>query len=171
MRRSGIQRQQNTPFLDPVVSQVTIIDPTHPLYGQTFPLGPSATTIRHKDAVVVTLPTGQQRSVPRSITDMATPPPSAPAVEPSLARISVRILLPLAQQVHRLRHAQEERMDETYTDPASRRGTHPPTSHDTATSLAPSGARTPTPHCAVRRPADFASPPPSPRASHAGGQP
>jgi hypothetical protein len=80
----------------------------------------------------------------------------------------VRILLPLAQQVRHLRHAQEERLHEAYTDPTSPRGRPHSTQHDPATALAPSGAGTPAANSAVHRPTDSSPPTSSPAPSREG---
>jgi hypothetical protein len=172
MRPAATQCQQNTPLLERVVFQVTIIDPTHPLYGHTFPLVSPSTLVPNTPSVVITLPTGQQCSIPTTVTDIATPLSSAEADAPSPARLSVRILLSLAQQVRRLRQAQEEHTDEVCTDPASQGGTHPPAAHDTANTaaLAPTRTGTPTPPCTVPGPADSSSPRYAAGARTAGGQ-
>ena len=158
MRLWGNQRHQNTPLRNRIVSQVTIVDPTHPLYGHTFPLVPSSISRRSKQTLVITLPTGQQRSVPRAVTDLASPQASVEAGPPSFAHLSVRILLALAHQVRRLRQAQEERMHEACTDLSSPRGTPHPTQHDTATALAFSHPGTPTADRAVCGAIDSSAP-------------
>jgi hypothetical protein len=150
------------------MSQVTIIDPSHPLYGHTFPLIPSTMPRRNRQTRVITLPTGQQRSVPRAVTDLAAPEVSVAAVLPSLAPLSGRILLSLAHQVRHLRQAQEERMHEACTDLPAPRGPHSLPGHDTATALAISHARTPTSSGAVRGPTDSSPPPRHPSARSEG---
>jgi hypothetical protein len=164
---SHSQRHQDTPLPDRVMSQVTIIDPSHPLYGHTFPLVPSTMPRRNRQTLVITLPTGQQRSVPRAVTDLASPEVSVEAVLPSLAPLSGSILLSLAQQVRRLQ-AQEERMHEACTDLPSPRGPHSLPGHDTATALAISHARTPTSSGAGRGPTDSSPPPRHPSARSEG---
>ena len=124
----------------------------------------------HRQTLVITLPTGQQRSVPRAVTDLASPDASVEAVPPSLAQLSVCILLSLAQQVRRLRQAQEERMHEACTDLTSPRGTPYPTRHDTATALALSNAGTPTAHRAVCGATDSSAPTSLRAPSREGGQ-
>jgi hypothetical protein len=82
----------------------------------------------------------------------------------------VRILLPLAQQVRRLRQATEERLPATCTHLPSPRGTLALIRHDPAAAVAPSDAGTPTADRAVRRPTTAASPASPWAPGSAGGQ-
>ncbi|MBI1880414.1 MAG: hypothetical protein HYR94_19725, partial [Chloroflexi bacterium] len=57
------QSQRNAPHVEPVTPQVTIIDPTHPFFGHTFPL------VRRNSPdgqaqVSLLRPNGQHRQVP-----------------------------------------------------------------------------------------------------------
>jgi hypothetical protein len=168
MRPWGPQRHQNTSLRNRIMSQVTIIDPSHPLYGHTFPLVSSALPQRHSQTLVIALPTGQQRSVPRAVTDLACLEASVEAVLPSLAPLSGRILLSLAHQVRRLRQAQEECMHEACAYHVSPRETPPLPRHDSATALAFSHAGTPTPTGTVRGPTESAPAPRHPSARREG---
>jgi hypothetical protein len=73
--------------------------------------------------VVILLPTGHRRAVPRTATNLA-PSESPPSAQRSLPPVSVRTLLPLATLVHTLRTAQEER---SHGPPA---GANPPSPSD-----------------------------------------
>lgn len=77
---------------------VTIIDAAHPLAGRTFPLLRDSSP-RGKQYIVLLLPDGRHRSVPRAATDLDAPAPPLRAVG-TLPRISVRTILTLAQRVH-----------------------------------------------------------------------
>jgi hypothetical protein len=101
------QTQRDTPLFEELSGEVTITDPTHPLYGQTFPRL-TVRVNRSKTHVTVLLPTGRRRSVPRSATDLER---QADQVSPdsSLPVISVRTILPLARFVQGLKQAKEER--------------------------------------------------------------
>src|SRR5947209_16730775 len=71
-RSLGNQTQRDTPLFEELSGEVTITDPTHPLYGQTLPLL-TVRINRSKTHVTVLLPTGRRRSVPRSATDLERP--------------------------------------------------------------------------------------------------
>src|SRR5437660_4528325 len=104
---SSNQIHQDTTLFEELSGEVTITDPTHPLFGQTLPL----LTVRinqSKTHVTVLLPTGRRRSVPRSATDLERPAEQA-SHEPPLPVISVRTILPLARFVQGLKQAKEER--------------------------------------------------------------
>ena len=101
------QTQRDTPLFEELSGEVTITDPTHPLYGQTLPLL-TVRVNRSKTHVTVLLPTGRRRSVPRSVTDLERPAEEA-SPDPPLPVISVRTILPLARFVQGLKQAKEER--------------------------------------------------------------
>jgi hypothetical protein len=101
------QTQQNTPLFEELSGEVTITDPTHPLYGQTLPLL-TVRVNRSKTHVTVLLPTGRRRSVPRQATDLERPGEQA-SIHPPLPVITVRTILPLARFVQGLKQAKEER--------------------------------------------------------------
>ncbi len=85
-------RQNTTKKVQPG-GHVTITDPSHPLYGQTFSVL-RVYSPRAKNGLVVALPDGRARRIPRTITDLVEPPNhhaitsviSAPALLP-LARL------------------------------------------------------------------------------------
>jgi hypothetical protein len=101
------QTQRDTPFLEELSGEVTVTDPTHPLYGRTLPCI-SVRVHRSKTHVTVLLPTGRRRSVPRSATNLQRPAEEA-SHDPRLPVISVRTILPLARFVQGLKQAKEDR--------------------------------------------------------------
>jgi hypothetical protein len=100
------QTQQDTLLFEELSGEVTITDPTHPLYGQTFPLL-TIRVNRNKTHVTVLLPTGRRRSVPRLVTNLEHPAEES-SHAPPLPVISVRTILPLAHLVQGLKQAKEE---------------------------------------------------------------
>ena len=91
---------------DKVAHSVTILDPAHPFYGRSFPLV-RGTTSRGRSDLVLRLPDGSTRSVPRAATNWATTPtPSAAAA--GLLPVSVRTLLSVARRLRSMALAQEE---------------------------------------------------------------
>ena len=101
------QIQRDTPLFEELSGEVTITDPTHPLYGHTLPLL-TVRVNRSKTHVTVLLPTGRRRSVPRLATNLERPTEET-SHELSLPVISVRTILPLARFVQGLKQAKEER--------------------------------------------------------------
>jgi hypothetical protein len=101
------QIQQDTPLFEELSGEVTITDPTHPLYGHTFPLL-TVRVNRSKTHVTVLLPTGRRRSVPKASTDLERSVEQA-SLHPPLPVISVRTILPLARFVQGLKQVKEER--------------------------------------------------------------
>jgi hypothetical protein len=97
--------------LDRRVAQVRVVDPHHPLFGKCFPVSDRRSG-RGPRLIVVRLPDGRERGIPR----LATAPTSASddLVEADPSRrvhISVRTLLPLANHVRAVlasRHADPE---------------------------------------------------------------
>ena len=87
---------------------MTIIDPTHPLYGRTLPLLRVHST-RSKARLVVQRPDGRVQWIPRAVTDLA----ASPAVAPPHALIAVPTLLPLAQLVCAMLTGKEDMHHET----------------------------------------------------------
>jgi hypothetical protein len=100
------QTQQDTLLFEELSGEVTITDPTHPLYGQTFPLL-TIRVNRSKTHVTVLLPTGRRRSVPRLATNLERLAEES-SFDPPLPVISVRTILPLAHLVQGLKQAKEE---------------------------------------------------------------
>ena len=118
------QALQKTPHGDRLTSEVTITDPTHPLFGRTFALINPKIPARQKTLLTIRLPNGQPRAVPRSATNLTLDTPDENPPSTSVLPISVRTMLPLAHHVHRLVQVREERTDETPcptipTDPVS----------------------------------------------------
>src|SRR6266702_6603259 len=85
------QIQRDTPLFEELSGEVTITDPTHPLYGHTLPCL-SVRVHRSKTHVTVLLPTGRRRSVPRSATNLEHPTEHVSHDSP-LPVISVRTIL------------------------------------------------------------------------------
>jgi hypothetical protein len=96
----GNHTQQETPLLDRVCGEVTVIDPAHPLYGQTLPLLPVRVN-RNPLQVMVLLPSGRRHMVPRAATNLERPEGVSSPPAP-LPVISVRTILPLARLVQQL---------------------------------------------------------------------
>ena len=106
MKPSATQTSHKTTLPDEVTRPITITDPSHPLFGQTFPLvqlispqGPAN--------LLIQLPTGLRRSVPRAATDLDMPSRSLPPPV-DLPQISVRTILPLAHRVRAMVLAMED---------------------------------------------------------------
>jgi hypothetical protein len=87
------------------LSEVTITDPAHPLFGRTFPLVQHKSP-RGKSQLIIQLPNGLLRSVPHSSTNLSTSSLPTPCAE--LPAISVWTILPLARFIQNLLQAAEE---------------------------------------------------------------
>jgi hypothetical protein len=105
---STTQRYQGTAILDRLVSQVTVTDPTHPLFNRTFSVVCLPQHPRTTPVVIIALPNGEHRRIPCSATDLSAQLSS----QPPLAPVSACTLLPLANVVRRLLGAPEESLDE-----------------------------------------------------------
>ena len=147
------QTQRDTPLFEELSGEVTITDPTHPLYGQTLPRL-SVRVNRSKTHVTVLLPTGRRRSVPRSATDLERPAEEA-SPDPPLPVISVRTILPLARFVQGLKQAKEERHAEQQAE--SIQATEPD-STKSDNDLAPTPTEQPAATCSPDCPAHSARP-------------
>jgi len=100
------QTEQNAPHLDRF-PRVTVIDPAHPLCGQTLQMVRDSSP-RGKENLTLRLPNGQHRSIPRRATNLERNTPS-PKGRFELSRISVRTMLPLATFIRsRLRNSEEK---------------------------------------------------------------
>ena len=88
-------------ILDRVVSRVTITDPRHFLFGHRLRSSMSVLGAA-TSYVVVELADGRKRSVRIAATDLVPPGNSSSAARPSLPRISVRTLIPLARHLNLL---------------------------------------------------------------------
>jgi hypothetical protein len=100
------RNDQNTPLSD----EVTITDPAHPLFGKTLAVV-SDVSPRGKSHLIVSLPNGDHRSVPRSVTDWREPF-ATPPVRRDLPFISVRTILPVACFIRDRLRAMEGKDDE-----------------------------------------------------------
>ncbi len=147
------QIQRDTPLFEELSGEVTITDPTHPLYGHTLPLL-SVRVNRSKTHVTVLLPTGRRRSVPRSATHLERPAEET-SHEPTLPVISVRTILPLARFVQALKQAKEERHAEQAASSIPAPG---PDSPRTDNDLAPTSTEQPAATRPPGRPSHSARP-------------
>lgn len=85
--------------LDGRVAQVRVTDPHHPLYGKCFPVSHRRSG-RGPRMIVIRLPDGRERGIPRSATAPTTASDDlVPAPASRQPHISVRTLLPLANHV------------------------------------------------------------------------
>ena len=116
-RGSDSRSTQNTPIVDGLVSEVRIISRRHGLFGQVLPIV-GLRSARGPKFVMVRLPDGRRRSIPRSITNLAAEPFTQvnDSIEESL-RISVRTLLPLAHFLTARSTSLEEIGDERAASP------------------------------------------------------
>lgn len=113
------RKRQNTYVVTQLAADhATIVDPTHPLFGQTLPILRAS---RHhlKERIVVALPDGRERRIPISITNLIERPSDNST---ATGLISVRTLLPLAELIRAMVAPQEENI-------------HGATSHSTAAEL------------------------------------
>src|SRR5262245_26910271 len=106
-RSSRPQTHGDTPLFEELSGEVTITDPTHPLYGKTLPCL-STRVNRSKTHVTVLLPTGRRRSVPKASTNLERSAEQS-SHDPALPLVSVRTILPLAHFVQGLKQAKEQR--------------------------------------------------------------
>jgi len=95
----GPRPSRSAPVSNRVVTQATIIDPHHPLYGRRFELSPPACGHR-AGRVSIALADGRQRWVPLTATDLGGDRESL--ASHALQRVSMRTLLPLAQYIRAL---------------------------------------------------------------------
>jgi hypothetical protein len=84
--------------LDRRVSEVRVVDPYHPLYGNWYPASDRRSG-RGLGLIVVHLPDGRERAIPRSATNFAVGLEDPRTNASQRAHISVRTLLPLANHV------------------------------------------------------------------------
>jgi hypothetical protein len=97
-RRSGRRASVDTPTLDRRVSEIRVIDPHHPLHGNSYPVSDRRSG-RGPALIVVRLPDGRERAISRSATDFAAGSEDPGVSASRQAHISVRTLLPLANHV------------------------------------------------------------------------
>jgi hypothetical protein len=96
--------------LDRRVAQVRVVDPRHPLYDHCYPVSDRRSG-RGPALIVIQLPDGRERAIPRSATAVASASDDPAMTAGRLAHISVRTLLPLANHVRAVlasRHADLE---------------------------------------------------------------
>jgi hypothetical protein len=113
------RKRQNTYVVNQLAADhATIVDPTHPLFGQTLPILRAS---RHhlKERIVVALPDGRERRIPISITNLIERQSDN---SPAAGLISVRTLAPVAKLIRVMVALQVENI-------------HGATSHSTATEL------------------------------------
>jgi hypothetical protein len=103
---------RDTRKVNSLPDQVTIIDPQHPLYRQTFPLLRTHSS-RPNSRLVIILHNGHRRTVSRSVTDIDQPQ----LKQSPQALISAPTLLPLARYVRLKVLALEEPTNDTKTEP------------------------------------------------------
>ncbi len=100
-RRSERRISQGATIFDRVVPQVTVTDPRHFLFGHRLAVLDEGSG-RGPSYVVVELADGRKGSVRIAATDLVPPGNSSSAAEPSLPRVSVRTLIPLARHLNRI---------------------------------------------------------------------
>ena len=118
------QTHRDTPQVNEIPDQITITDPQHPLYGQTFSLLRTRSSRRNSRLVLI-LPNGHTRTVSRSVTDIDRPPVESSTVLP----ISAATLLPLARYIRDKALAKEEQRH----DASSPVNTSNPSDHSDST--------------------------------------
>jgi hypothetical protein len=104
----GQQTEQNAPQLEGL-TQVTITDPAHPLFGQTLSIVCQSSP-RGKENVTLLLANGQHRSVPRAATSLEATEEQQRQCR-RLPLISIRTILPLSQFIRSKLLANEEEQD------------------------------------------------------------
>ena len=97
----GRRISQGASIFDRVVSHVTITDPRHFLFGHRLSVLDERSG-RGPSYVVVELGDGRKRSVRIAATDLVPPGNSSSAAGPTLPRISVRTLIPLARHLNKI---------------------------------------------------------------------
>ncbi len=96
----------DTADLDRRVTHVSVVDPHHPLFGARLQVA-ERQSCRGSAVVVLILPDGRERSVPRAATGLADAPILHPRICPQ-ALISMRSLLPLANRIRIMLRCQDE---------------------------------------------------------------
>src|SRR3954451_25430150 len=111
--RVGSRSSQTAAVFDRLITEVSITERRHSLFGQRLEVAPEA-SCRGPDRITVILPDGRRRHVRRVATDLVPASTDAHAVsDPGNARISVRTLLPLADCLRALlRISREEVPDD-----------------------------------------------------------
>jgi hypothetical protein len=91
--------QQSTTLLDRVVSDVTVTDPQHSLFGSKLVVLPERSG-RGPAYIVVQLADGRRRSIRVSSTDLGGAPIASDTRGSAVPRISVRTLIPLTRHLN-----------------------------------------------------------------------
>ena len=121
MRRRIRRTLGDASTLDRRVAQVRVVDPRHPLYGHCYPVSDRRSG-RGPALIVIQLPDGRERAIPRSATAVASASDDPATTAGRLAHISVRTLLPLANHVRAVlasRHADLEAGGERHLEQAT----------------------------------------------------
>ena len=101
------RKRQNTQVVTQLAADhATIVDPTHPLFGQTLPIL-RASRQRLKERIVVALPDGRERRIPVSITNLIERSPDHPT---ATRLISVRALVPLVELLRAMVASREDKI-------------------------------------------------------------
>ena len=96
--RWGHRRFRNAALFDRGVAQVRVVDPHHALHGGCFPIVDRPSS-RGPGLIIVRLPDGRERAIPRAATDLGSSTEASPAPASAQMHVSVRTLLPLANHV------------------------------------------------------------------------
>ena len=94
------------------LTQVTVTDASHPLFGGMFPIAGGVSPHGGTPAVVIVLPDGQHRIVPCSATDLAHGFHAPRVGEDGLPLVSARTILPVAAFVKSKQAASWEGTDD-----------------------------------------------------------
>jgi hypothetical protein len=107
---TATQPLRNATVSERLISQVTVTDPRHALHGQTLAVL-SLHSPHGSHQLVVALPDGRRRSIPRTATDLSTGTGLPSSVGSASTRISVRTLLPLARHLRAVLRWRQEVSD------------------------------------------------------------
>ncbi len=98
-RRSDHRTLQSATILDRMVSQVTVTDPRHSLFGSKLTALPERSA-RGPTYIVVQLSDGRRRSIRVSSTDLGESPIASDSKGSAVPRISLRTLIPLTRHLN-----------------------------------------------------------------------
>jgi hypothetical protein len=98
-RRWGPRTLQSATIFDRVVSQVTVTDPRHSLFGSKLAALPERSA-RGPTYIVVQLSDGRRRSIRVSSTDLGEPPIAWDSKGSAVPQISLRTLIPLTRHLN-----------------------------------------------------------------------
>ena len=128
------QTQQNATQADRL-ARVTIIDPTNPFYGQSFPAFRATAREDGSGSVTIVLPDGQHRLISREATSLGKRSEKVLPV-PDLPRISVRTILLVVRFLYDKGILLGEGNNDTQNDNATD-GRNPEARPDTESTSAP----------------------------------